>query len=51
MVPLEVKRILCTYDHELTFQLVKMCGVRGAVEWWSMGSWCLVGVSAELLCI
>lgn len=51
MLPLELKRILCSYDSELTFQLVKMCGVRGAVERWSMGSWCLVSVPADLLCI
>lgn len=48
MLPLELKMILCTYDSELTFQLVKMYGARGAVEIWSMGIWCLVGVSADL---
>lgn len=41
----------CVLDSELTFQLLKMCGVGEAIERWSMGSWCLVGVSAELLCI
>lgn len=39
MLPLELTMILCNYDSELTFQLVKMYGVRGAVEKWSMGSW------------
>lgn len=51
MLLLELKMIFCTYDNELTFQLVKMCGVRETVERWSMGSWCLVSVSADLLCI
>lgn len=44
MLPLELTRILGNYDGELTFQMVKMCGVRGAVEKWGMGSWCLVCV-------